>query len=110
MTDQNRYTPRQTLNQRTEEVNEDRKEEFQTKVKAFQRLAQTPDGLFVLQEIFKESLFGQNHLTLLDTGDIASNLLFTKQGRASLWLDLRKYFSRENLIAIEYPETKGQKS
>lgn len=51
-----------------------------------------------------------SHLILTAGVDISEKILLVKQGRAGLWLDLRKNFSRETLIEIEYPsETKGKK-
>jgi len=101
--------PRQTINSRSAETLREQQEDNQKLLKSFERLVQTEDGLFFLQRLYRESCCAENHLLMIQTGEISTNALLAKAGRASLWLDLRKFFTRESLIKIEYPETKGQK-
>lgn len=102
--------PRKTLNKRSADAVQNQADEQQVIMRAFERVAKTEDGLFVLQKIFQESGLMTSHLILTAGVDISEKILLVKQGRAGLWLDLRKNFSRETLIEIEYPsETKGKK-
>jgi hypothetical protein len=101
--------PRKTLNKRSSEAVQNQADDQQVIMRAFDRVAKTEDGLFVLQKIFQESGVNTSHLILTAAVEISEKILLVKQGRAGLWLDLRKNFSRETLIAIEYPETKGNK-
>lgn len=99
--------PRPTIKSRSDEALKAQQEENQKLLKCFERLVQTEDGLFFLQKLFKESCVMESHLLMIATGELSTNALLAKAGRASLWLDMRKYFTRESLIKIEYPETKG---
>lgn len=103
---------KQAQAERVKEMFDAQKSEQAKIVRAFERVAKTADGLFVLQKIFSDSQYGANALVLTREGDVSPNILMVKQGRAGLWLDLRKYLSRETLIKIEYPEpvteTKGK--
>lgn len=100
---------RETLREKSDKTIKGIEDKDNALINCFDRLAKNPDGLYALQEIFR--LSGANTSGLIMTGihDVSANILFVKQGRSGLWQDLRKYFSRETLIAIEYPETKGQK-
>ena len=99
--------PRQTLKGKSQDAIEAQSEKQKTIARCFDRLAKTKDGLFALQTIFEMSGHNTSPLILTAQVDVSSNMMLVKQGRAGLWLDLRKFFSRESLIAIEYPETKG---
>lgn len=100
--------PRKTLRSKSNEAIADIQKKDLTLQKCFDRLVRTEDGLFALQHIFKESTFNSSGLIMNGFRDVSSNMLVAQQGRAGLWADLRKCFSRESLIAIEYPQTKGQ--
>ncbi len=89
---------------RTKEIVDKQKSEHASVVRAFERVAKSVDGLFILQKIYSESKYGENGLVLTREGDVSPNILLVKQGRAGLWMDIRKYLTRETLIKIEYPE------
>jgi len=95
---------KQKIADRTKEAVQSQEAKHAATVRAFERVAKSVDGLFLLQKIFYESQFGTNGLVLTREGDLSPNILMVKQGRAGLWMDIRKYLTRETLIKIEYPE------
>jgi hypothetical protein len=77
-------------------------------VKALNHVAATPEGMLVLTRLMRAC--GHNETSLAqDPNSQEINPLATAYngGRHSIWLEIRKYLYRDNLIRIEYPiETK----
>jgi len=99
--------PRKTIDARSQEDALKSQDNELMIRQCFDRVASTADGLFLLQHFFKSSGHGANHLVMTETKDISALGMAAAEGRATLWGDLRRYFSRKNLIEIEHPETKG---